>query len=82
VVYLGGDPPVANEVTMTGAEVDRAITSRENLADMRQAYAQAAAMVGGLDRRHGRAQLLSWLRSGLPDDIRRGVVAGSDKVSK
>jgi stage II sporulation protein D len=82
VVYLGGDPPAADEVTMTGAKVEWAITSRENLSDMREAYAQAAAMVRDLDRRHGRAQLLAWLRSGLPDDIRGGVVSGSDKVSK
>jgi stage II sporulation protein D len=83
VVYLGGDPPAAEEVTMTGAEVERAITSRDSLAEMQQAYAQAAAIVRDLDRRHGRAQLLTWLRSGLPDDIRGGVVvSGSDKVSK
>lgn len=83
VVYVGGDPPAANEVTMTGKQLDEAITSRNAEAEMRQAYAQAAALVRDMERNYGRAQLLAWLRSGLPDNIRGGVVVtGPEKTSK
>jgi len=83
VVYLGGDPPPAQDVTMSGREIDQAISSRHSEDGMRDAYAQAAAMVRDLDQRNGRSQLLGWLRGGLPDDIRAGtVVAGADKGSK
>jgi len=82
VVYLGGDPPAANEVTMSGAQIERAITERGNRDEMRQAYAQAAAMVRDLDRQHGRTQLLEWLRGGLPGNVRGGVAAAGDKVSQ
>lgn len=74
VVYLGGDPPAADEASMSGAEIERAVTSRRSEAEMRQAYAQAAALVRDLDRRNGRTQLLDWLRSGLPENIRGGLV--------
>jgi stage II sporulation protein D len=74
VVYLGGDPPAAQDVTMSGREIDLAIASRHSEDGMREAYAQAAAMVRDLDQRNGRSQLLGWLRSGLPDNIRAGTV--------
>jgi stage II sporulation protein D len=76
VVYLGGDPPVADETTMSVETIDRVIASRSANADMRQAYQQAAAMVRDLDRRYGRAKLMNWLQNGLPEDIRRGAGPG------
>ena len=83
VVYLGGDPPAAEQVKMSGGEIDRAIASRRSGAEMRRAYAQAAAMVRDLDRQHGRAKIIVWLRSGLPDDIRAGsIVSAAHKVAK
>jgi hypothetical protein len=83
VVYLGGDPPAAQDVTMSGTEIDQAISSRHSEDGMREAYAQAAAMVRDLDQRNGRSQLLGWLRSGLPDSLRAGaIISGSDKGSK
>ena len=49
---------------------------------MRRAYAQAAAMVRDLDHQHGRAQLLDWLRIGLPNNIRGGsIVPATHKVA-
>lgn len=75
VVFLGGDPPAAERVTMSTREIDQAIASRRSHAEMRRAYAQAAALVRDLDHQHSRAQLLDWLRSGLPDNIRAGPIA-------
>jgi stage II sporulation protein D len=76
VVYLGGTPPAADKATMSVEAIERVIASREANADMRQAYEQAAALVRDLDRRFGRARLMDWLGSGLPEDIRRGGVPG------
>jgi stage II sporulation protein D len=82
VVYLGGDPPPAKEVTMTGTQIDEAITSRRSEAEMREAYAEAATTVRDLDRRNGRKQLIAWLRDGLPENLRGGtIVIGAEKAS-
>ena len=72
VVYLGGDPAAAKDVTMSGIQIENAIGSRGSDAEMRQAYAQAAALVRDMDRQDGRAKLLEWLRNGLPQNIRGG----------
>jgi len=69
VVYLGGDPAVAPEVNMTTTKIEEVISSRANQADVRRAYAQAAARVRNLDHQHGRGKLMEWLRNGLPDHI-------------
>ena len=83
MVYLGGDPRAADEVSMTGEEIEQAMTSRRSEVEMRRAYAQAAAMVRDLDRRNGRAKIIDWLRSGLPGDIRGGwVTSGPKKVTR
>jgi len=66
VVYLGGDPPTAAEIEMTSEQIEQIINSRSSQADLRQAYAQAAAFVGRIDREHGRGKLIEYLRSGLP----------------
>lgn len=76
VVYLGGDPPAANELTMTAETIERTIASRHSDAEMRQAYGQAAALVRDLDQRHGRAKLIDWLQHGLPENIRSGAGLG------
>ena len=70
VVYLGGDPPAADTASMSSEQIERAIRSRHSDAEVRQAYAQAAATVRDLDRQYGREQLNQWLRSGLPDQVR------------
>ena len=72
VVFLGGDPVPAKDVTMSGREIEQAITSRSSDAEMRAAYAQAAAMVRDMDREGGRSKLLDWLRNGLPQNVRGG----------
>ncbi len=83
VVYLGGDPPTAAEATMSGAEIDQVIASRRSDAEMRRAYAQAAAMVRNLDHQYGRAKIIDWLRSGLPNNIRGGsIISRTHKVAK
>jgi stage II sporulation protein D len=74
VVYFGGDPPAANDLSMSGGEIDQAIGARRSDAEMRQAYAQAAAMVRDLDQKHGRAKIIEWLRSGLPEGIGRSAI--------
>jgi stage II sporulation protein D len=76
VVYLGGDPPAAGELTMSAETIDRVIASRHSDAEMRQAYGQAAALVRNLDQHYGRAKLRDWLQTGLPEDIRRGAGLG------
>lgn len=82
VVYWGGDPAAAARISMSGAEIEQVITSRRSEVEMRQAYAQAAGLVRDLERQHGRAKLIEWLRSGLPDGVRGGgIAAGSDKVA-
>jgi stage II sporulation protein D len=67
-LYLGGEMPSA-PLTMSTAEIDRVISSRSSDTAMRQAYAQAAAMVRQLDARHGRALIMEWLREGLPQEV-------------
>lgn len=81
VVYLGGDPPAADEVQLTREQMDHLIQTRPNDKEMRSAYAQAAALVRELDRKYGRARLIEWLRSGLPANIRTvAPFPGTDKV--
>jgi len=70
VVYLGGDPPPADQVRMSSDEIERSIRARHSDADVRQTYAQAAAIVRDLDRQYGRERLNQWLRNGLPVEIR------------
>lgn len=81
VVYLEGNPPAADRGTLSTAEIERAITSRSNRRDVLQAYSEAAGLVGELDRRHGRAKLMEWLRNGLPDDLRIPVGAPGEEVT-
>jgi stage II sporulation protein D len=82
VVYLGGDPPAGSEATMSGKQIDEAIALRRSEAEMREAYAQAAALARDLDRRYGRKQLIGWLRDGFPQNVRGSAVfSGADKVS-
>lgn len=78
VVYLGGDPPAADRVSMSGDEIERVIRSRHGDAEVRQAYAQVAAIVRDLDRQYGRERLNQWLRSGLPGEIRAGISRGHE----
>jgi stage II sporulation protein D len=69
VVYLGGDPPAAEQANMTPTAIEEIIASHSNQTDLRRAYAQAAALVRDLDRKHGRGKLMEWLRNGLPDNL-------------
>jgi len=78
VVYLGGDPSAANEVSMSADGIERVIRSRRSDAEVRQAYAQAAAIVRDLDREYGRERLNQWLRSGIPNEIRTAAVRGHE----
>ena len=78
VVYLGGDPPAADQAGIPTEKIEFAITSRSSDAEVRQAYAQAAAIVRDLDRRCGREQLNQWLRNGLPDEIRAGTIRSQE----
>ncbi len=83
VVYLGGDPPAASATTMSGKQIDEAITTRRSETEMRDAYAQAAAMVRDLDRHYSRKQLIAWLRDGLPENLRAsGLVSGVEKAAR
>ena len=70
VVYLGGDPTPANQMNMTTTQIEQVITSRTSQADLRRAYAQAAALVRNIDRQHGRGKLMEWLRNGLPEMVK------------
>jgi len=82
-VYLGGDPPSADQVSMSPGEIDQIITSRRSDAEVRRAYAQAAALVRDLDRQHGRTKLMEWLRNGLPEDVRRSLIPpGTHEVTQ
>ncbi len=71
VVYLEGGVPVSR-VVMSPVEIDRTIRSRASEAAMRQAYSQAAIRVREIEQRHGHAQVMEWLRSGLPERYNRG----------
>jgi stage II sporulation protein D len=75
VVYLGGAPAPANEVNMKTTEIEQVITLRGSQVDLYRAYAQAAALVRDLERKYGRAKLMEWLRSGLPDNVVAGTSA-------
>jgi stage II sporulation protein D len=79
VVYLGGDPAPANELTMSTSEIEQIIASRSSQSDLRRAYAQAAALVRQLDRQHGRGKIAEWLRNGLPADIRIAPSGTADR---
>jgi stage II sporulation protein D len=83
VVYLAGDSSGKDKANMSGEAIDRVISSPPTQAEVRLAYRQAAALVCDLDRRYTLAKLIDWLRSGLPDDIRRSAIAaGVHKVAK
>jgi len=64
VLWLA-DPvrPAARAVAMP----DRALTSPRSEAEMRSAYASVHGRVRALGVRHGKEQLLRWLREGLPE---------------
>lgn len=83
VVYLAGDSSGKDNANMSGEAIDRLIASPQTEAEMRLAYRQAAALVRDLESRYTRPKLIDWLRSGLPDDIRRSATAaGVHKVAK
>jgi stage II sporulation protein D len=76
VVYLGRDLPASDVASASADEIERVIRSRQSDAEVRQAYAQAAAIVRDLDRQYGREPLKQWLRSGLPDEVRAATLRG------
>jgi len=63
------EPLSASPRRMTKQEVNAAIAGRRTQAAQRAAYAEAQRMALELEKKYGRAQLLQWLRHGLPKDI-------------
>ncbi len=78
VLFLSGDFGKPNNA-MTNEEIDAAIAARGSEAEVKRAYAAAAARVAQLDDKQGRQKLLAWLRDGLPADA--GVIH-SDEITK
>jgi len=74
VVYWGEDSDPAASVTMSGKDIDQAISSRHSETEMREAYAQAAALVREIELQKGHSVLIDWLRGGLPQDARGGLI--------
>ena len=68
VILLAGEEQPPPQIRMSPRQIDQAIQTRRNQDEMQQAYAAAAALVRDLDRKHGRRQLIEWLRSGLPGE--------------
>lgn len=60
-----GDPTLK----MSQAEIDEIIESRQEESETKRAYAAATSLVRALEQKHGRAQLIRWLRDGLPSDV-------------
>jgi stage II sporulation protein D len=72
VVYLTGEEQWPGSVSLSPAQIDEIIASRRSQSAMKNAYAAAAALVSALDRQYGRAELMMWLRSGIPRSVLNG----------
>jgi stage II sporulation protein D len=79
VLYLSGENGKPVTAQMTPSQIDDAIQSRRSEKEVKQAYAAAAALVQRLDQQHGRAQVMTWLRTGLPADL---LAVPADKVAQ
>jgi len=76
VVLLAGDEEPVPRMRMSGREIDRVIEGRRSQDEMQQAYGAALALVRDLERTHGRAQVIAWLRGGLPAEVGEVVPSG------
>jgi stage II sporulation protein D len=70
VLALSGETNAsASAKAMSGAEMDAAISQRQDVERARAAYAQAQSRVEQWIKERGKEQVLAWLRNGLPPEI-------------
>jgi len=82
VESLSGDHVHLAPDAKSQKRMERSIGNREDAARTRNAYAAAEQRVGRLRARYGLAELLRWVREGLPDDIARSSTSSKPANSK
>ncbi|SPE39152.1 SpoIID/LytB domain [Candidatus Sulfopaludibacter sp. SbA3] len=60
----------AHAMRAPSGDTDAAVRQRDSAAEARRAYEQSAGRVAELVARYGEAVVLSWVRSGLPADVK------------
>jgi len=81
-VYLVGGSHAAGGCTMDLQQIEEALRARSSEAQMHAAHTAAADAVAFLGARHGREQLMQWLRNGLPDSAALEVGSRCDQASQ
>lgn len=70
VLVLSGSAPAATHTSSNTAEIERALASPRDRAELERAHAAAHTRVAALVEQHGVAQVLRWVSEGLPAGLR------------
>jgi stage II sporulation protein D len=82
VLFLSGERQEGPSANLTPEQIEAIIGSRRSQAEMKAAYGAVTALVAELDRQWGRAELMRWLRDGIPGGVlSRSGVPVPNKVS-